>query len=83
MNSSAVRLVTKMPWRLQKMNEGLTANRSAVAAAATGPPRRNASRAVSKSVSAAMTRGSQRSAGTVTPPSARNGVASSTLSAPM
>ena len=83
MKSNAVRLVTKMPCRLQKTNEGLTARRSAVAAAASGPPSRQATRQVSSNVSAAMSSGNPRSATTFTPPSARNGVASNTFRLPM
>lgn len=83
MNSSAVRLVTKMPCRLQKMNEGLTASSNAAAAAASGPPRRRAASHTMTRVNAAMISGSQRSATTFTPPTARKGTASTTLSAPM
>jgi hypothetical protein len=51
--------------------------------AATTPPRRSATRQVSTRVSAPIRMGSQRSAMTLTPPIDKNGVASSTLSAPI
>ena len=50
MKISAVRLVTKTPCRLQKMKAGFTASNSAVALAASGPPRRQATRQVTTRV---------------------------------
>ena len=72
-----------MPWRLQKMNAGFTASNSAVALAASGPPRCQATRQVTARVSAPVSRDSQRSATTFTPPMARNGAARTTFSAPI
>ena len=83
MKINAARLVTKTPWRLQKMKAGLTANSSAVALAASGPPRRQATRQVNSRVSAPVSRDSQRRATTFAPPMARNGTARATFSAPI
>jgi len=83
MKSRAVRLVTKMPWRLQNTKLGLTASSPAVTAAATGPRSRYAISQASASVPAPVSNGSQRRATTLTPPTARNGTASSTFRLPM